>query len=99
MTKARSLRHPHTNQQHKAKCLAYRNGKRCGRVAKAEVVYQPKHLPRKMTWHLPVCNECKEALAAEYGSGIVRQECANGFTVHNSGGFSGYTTREYTPIT
>jgi len=88
----------HTTKQRKAKCLHYHNGRVCGRVARAEVTYRPRHLPGRQIRHQAVCEECKDTLVAEYGPEIVIQESAKGFRVRSSGGFSGMASREYVPI-
>ena len=85
-------RHSHTTKQNKAKCLAYRDGKRCGRVAKFVVDYtdhQGHH-------HQAACQECKNRVTANGGKVVT--ENAKGFTVCSAGGFSGCAAREYVPI-
>jgi len=69
-----------TTKTGKAKCLNYRNGQRCGRVAKYEVSYQDA------TWHhVSVCKECLSKLQERCVEVTVMQKSANGFTVN---GFS-----------
>ena len=79
----------HTTPVGKAKCLAYRDGKRCGRVAKVVVKYHDHQGDHRQ----PVCQEC----AKRIGGTIVKQS-PKGFTVHNAGGFSGMIGREYKEI-
>ena len=88
------MRTSHTNQQGKAKCLAYRNGKRCGRVAKFEVVYGQGSYHR----HQAVCQECKGRLAKAFGESFqVNKESPKGFYV-KSNTSSGWTHRTYIKI-
>jgi len=77
----------HTTKTGKAKCLAYRNGKRCGRVATVEVVCG--------THRQTMCRECADAIVEQHGSKVVRQESRKGFTVRNAAPFSGMVSREY----
>lgn len=82
----------HTTKQNKAKCLHYRSGKRCGRVARFIV----SHSDHRAMWDgVTVCEECMNALLQE--GYYVHKESKKGFHVR-SGGFSGWITREYVPI-
>ena len=55
------MRTSHTTKTKKAKCLNYRSGRRCGRVARHEVVYLGNG------WHhLSVCDECLAELQEKY---------------------------------
>jgi len=71
-----------TTKTNKAKCLAYRNGKRCGRVA---IVL----LPRSTTARTR-CASCAEGHEA-------REVSPKGFRVVSTE-FSGWVTREYKRI-
>lgn len=84
------MRISHTTKQKKAKCLAYRNGKRCGRVARVVGSYDTSGT-RRVSHHQSLCVECAERLGAQ-----VTQENSKGFTVV-SGGF-GYTVRTYREV-
>ena len=84
-----------TTKRRKAKCLAYRNDKRCGRVATFVVKYtdhQGRH-------HQSVCSECKEQIVAEHG-GTVIQENATGFMASpvRAGGSGNMISRRYIPF-
>lgn len=80
------MRSSHTTKRGKAKCLAYRNGKRCGRVAVVVGFVLSQHLQ-----HASMCRECSERLGAE-----VAIESAFGFKVRTTT-LMGYTERRYTP--
>jgi hypothetical protein len=69
-------------------CLAYRQGKRCRRLAVVVGVYQD-HTGRRTEQAL--CRECAQRLGAE-----ISQESARGFAVstRNSGG---WISRHYLP--
>jgi hypothetical protein len=86
------MRLSHTTKSGKAKCLHYRNGKRCGRVARHEVEYTERYFRK----HQPVCDECLEAIHDECSITIL-QTSHNGFTVSESGAM-GWQTRIYTAI-
>ena len=77
-----------TTKANKAKCLAYRDGKRCGRVAKFVVSY--KHSRQS------VCKECAERIVNEH-AGRIDQESAKGFTV-NVTRLGGMVSRRYIEI-
>jgi hypothetical protein len=62
-----------TTEQGKAKCLAYRNGKRCGRVAKIVGITRDFAGYHKTA----MCVECADRLDAE-----VVEKSSKGFTVH-----------------
>lgn len=52
-----------TTKQGKAKCLRYRNGKRCGRIGKILVKFQDR-----TGWHsYPVCRECAGEIVSQGG--------------------------------
>ena len=77
----------HTTKQEKAKCLAYRAGKRCGRIAKVEATWtdtQGDH-------HAPLCAACADRLNA-----TIQQSSPRGFHVTVS--TFGPVARTYTPI-
>lgn len=75
------MRHSHTTKTKKAKCLAYRTGKRCGRVAKLVVEYK--------NHRQSVCKECADKVG-----GITLQESPKGFTVEVSR-VGGWVSRRY----
>lgn len=83
------MRRSHTTPGGKAKCLAYRHGRRCRRVAVFEVNLASGG-------HQTMCAECTD-YAVEAGAEII-QSSRSGFTVHDASGFSGYVTREYRRI-
>jgi len=83
-------RHSHTQQNGKAKCLHYRNSKRCGRVAKFLV----NHTDHQGYHHQAVCEDCKDHIVTSGGQVVA--ENAKGFTVRKVG--FGRSTRTYTPI-
>lgn len=72
------MRNSYTTKQKKAKCLAYRDGKRCDRVAKIEGTYTIT-TTRMMEMHQSLCKECAQRLGAE-----VIQESDKGFSVHTT---------------
>ena len=82
-------RHTHTTKTEKAKCLAYRDGKRCGRVAKFVITFTSP------TGHhtQSVCAECAKREGA-----TISQESPKGFCVQSGGGFSGMVSRRYIEI-
>ena len=87
-----------TTKSGKAKCLNYRNGKRCGRVAVVElctpgrIIYARKsHLPRV------VCAECAVSLVGQYGQDVVRGVSRKGFKVSERG-TEGWVSRHYKAI-
>ena len=84
------MRSTHTTKQKKAKCLVYRNGKRCGRVGKILVSYTD----RQGYHRYPVCAECAAKIEADGGTIIERSK--RGYYVV-TGGF-GIATREYRRI-
>jgi len=60
------MRASHTTKTKKAKCLNYRAGKRCGRVARHEVSYRDgigQH-------HLAVCDECLAVLQEKHSVSV-----------------------------
>jgi len=77
------MRASHTTKAGRAKCLAYRNGKRCGRVARVVSGYG--------SHRQALCQEC----AARIG-GQVLQESEAGFVVRSTS-FGGIR-REYVPV-
>jgi hypothetical protein len=79
-----------TTKAGKAKCLNYRNSKRCGRVAKYDIMY--------CQHHLSVCGECLELLVQSVGEDAVkvRQHCKKGFTVRTN--LFGPASRTYVGI-
>jgi hypothetical protein len=81
------MRASHTSGSGKAKCLNYRGGKRCGRVAKHEISFGSRHLV--------VCVSCLEALQSEH-TVTVQQSSKKGFTVSSS--LFGPATRTYKEI-
>jgi hypothetical protein len=81
------MRSSHTTVQGKAKCLAYRNGKRCGRVA--TVVGRCK----RNVWHeAAMCKECSDRLGAE-----AMIESAHGFHVRTLS-LNSVVSRHYVPV-
>lgn len=68
-----NMRQTHTTQANKAKCLAYRNGKRCGRVATHIVRYNGA---RGAVGEQPRCDEC-----ASHDDVISSIDSQNGFIV------------------
>ena len=78
-----------TDKKNRAKCLAYRNGKRCGR--KATVLMTRSHDLHSRV----VCQECADRQASEGAS--VKQVNRAGFNVI-SHSMSGWHSRDYTPI-
>lgn len=85
------MRVSHTTVRGKAKCLNYRNGKRCGRVAKTLVSFTD-HLG----WHTqPMCEECAAAVAAT--GGTVRERNSRGFSVSEVV-MNGYVQRIYRAV-
>lgn len=78
------MRHSHTTKTKKAKCLSYRNGKRCGRVAKLVVEYGNQRQS--------VCQECADRIG-----GTILQESPKGFTVIVRR-VSGWVSRKYVKI-
>ena len=85
------MRASHTTVQNKAKCLNYRNGKRCGRVARTLVSFTD-HLGQHTQ---PMCEECAAATVAI--GGTIRERSPKGFIVHE-GGWGGWVQREYKGI-
>jgi hypothetical protein len=90
------MRTSHTTQQGKAKCLMYRDGKRCGRVAKH--VITTKRGVSGVTWsHAPACNECCHEWVENRGAALVQQSNPSGFRVISQT-LSEWTSRTYVPI-
>lgn len=90
--KAMMKRHSHTTKTGKAKCLSYRDGKRCGRIAKV-VVESKDHIGyHKMS----VCDECAVRMVEQGGCVIIRSKC--GFRVVSSAAWSGMVARMYVRI-
>jgi hypothetical protein len=82
----------HTTKQLKAKCLHYRNSKRCGRVAKYIATYRDHR-----GWHkYAVCKECAESIVESKDQGEIVSESCKGYRV-----VTGFFTqsREYREIT
>lgn len=79
----------HTDKQGRAKCLAYRNGKRCGRVARVIGSYADSQGEHEQS----LCIECAQAKAAHR-----IQASRLGFTVHTSN-IGGWADRTYRAIT
>jgi len=81
-------------KQRKARCLAYRNGKRCGRVA----TFVVKYTDSQGHHHQSVCSECKEQIMAN--GGTVIQENATGFMASpvRPGRFGSMIDRQYIPF-
>jgi len=69
-------RHTITNKQNRAKCMAWRNGKRCNRKATTVVFY------RKLCseGHQARCAECAQANDVRR----IERACERGFTVYVS---------------
>jgi len=82
-------RRSHTTIENQAKCLAYRDGKRCGRVARFVVEYTDQQGFHKQS----VCAECKDRIIAS--GGTVTQASPTGFKVESAGGWSTYVARKY----
>lgn len=81
-------KHVLTDSKNRSKCLAYRAGKRCGRLARFLVSWK--------NHNNPVCQECKDRIVQEH-SGKVKEENRKGFTVHIAG--IGYgRSREYRKV-
>ena len=78
----------HTTIENQAKCLAYRDGKRCGRVARFVVEYTQQGFHKQS-----VCAECKDRIIAS--GGTVTQASPTGFKVENASGLSKYVARKY----
>ena len=78
----------HTTKSRKAKCLHYRNGKRCGRVGKVLVSFSDHQGHHEY----PVCKECAEKIVAEGGE--VLGKSRKGYRVITSRS-AGWVTREY----
>lgn len=87
----------HTTKTKKAKCLKYRNRKRCGRKAVHEVTFIDT-MVRVSAMHMPVCDECLEELQTNdrYRNVVVRQSNKKGFTVSTNQ--FGPTERTYKAI-
>ena len=83
------MRETLTTTTNKAKCLRYRNGRRCGRVAK----YLCRWVDRIGNQQMPLCETCHGMVLAIGGELI--EHCPSGYTVR-SGLFDG--SRNYSPI-
>ena len=85
-------KHVLTDSKNRSKCLAYRAGKRCGRLARFLVSWKDF----QGHYDSPVCQECKDRIVQEHG-GQVKEENRKGFTVHIVG--IGYgRSREYRKV-
>lgn len=92
------MRHTHTITTKKAKCLNYRAGKRCGRLARFLVSgtsADPHGQGRHQHYNRPVCADCKDALIKRDGAEIA-EHSEKGFTVKVA--LFGLPAREYTAI-
>lgn len=78
------MRHTLTTKKNKAKCLAYRNGKRCNRIARAVITFTSHSGYHRQS----VCKEC-----AGRKDAIIVQESSSGFNVRVVG--FGMQSREY----
>jgi len=88
------MRQSHTTIGKKAKCLAYRNSKRCGRVAVALVDCNTATQGKK--YDMPMCQECADERVMHW-SGIIKIQNDQGFTV-SSDVFDTWHQRYYHPI-
>lgn len=79
----------HTTKTKKAKCLHYRNGKRCGRVAKALVCYQNPATLHLGKTTIPMCEDCSKM-------GEVIEFSPKGFSIQITG--FGTQSRQYRRI-
>lgn len=96
MKGGREMRPSLTTKQRKAKCLEYRNGSRCGRVARHLVTFHTMSENRKLSFlRLPVCNECKDRIVKNGGN--LNESSPKGFLVRIVGIGWGQT-REYKGI-
>lgn len=84
-----NLRESHTTTDNKARCLAYRNGKRCGRIAKTLCNYKNVN---GQTCFQARCSEC-----AGHADVFHYIECENGFVVSSSN-VDGWQERHYRPL-
>jgi len=71
------MRHSITDTNNRAKCMAWRNGKRCNRKATTVVFYRK---PTQIEGHQARCAECAQNTDVTR----IEQECERGFTVHVS---------------
>jgi len=83
----------HTTKSGKAKCLHYRNGRRCGRVGKIMVSFRD----RQGHHEYPVCRECADEIVNEK-SGQVRGKSPKGYSVSTSNVWGWGVRREYTAL-
>jgi len=85
----------------KAKCLKYRNGKRCGRVAHYEVIVLDRAIGQGgSSTHLVVCDNCLDTLRADrtrYAKLTITQAAPHGFRVRSERTF-GPVSREYVAV-
>ena len=86
------MKHSHETKTKRAKCLHYRNNKRCGRVAKHEVSFTDNG----RNHHQSVCDECLDNIQKNCSNVYVNQSNKKGFRVVVVG--FGYTSRTYKAI-
>jgi hypothetical protein len=87
------MRTSHTLTDKRAKCLNYRNGKRCGRLARQLASGWCSHT--SFPYKRPVCIECGSTLVGKDGAEIT-ETSTKGFLVKTS--LFGPVSREYKAI-
>lgn len=83
----------HTTKQGRAKCLHYRQGVRCGRVARYEVQFTD----HQGAHHIAVCKECANRISARGPMTILNMD-NEGFMVDTFTNLGGMTRRTYRNI-